>query len=88
MTSQRVNADKPHLWKSDIAASVDQFNRWFMQFAPQAFRSTRIEMTKHVRDALVATRDLHGLDTATLAPARERYPPSACVRRRRSRWIA
>ena len=25
MTSNRINADKPHLWKADIAASVDGF---------------------------------------------------------------
>jgi hypothetical protein len=24
---KRINADKPHLWKKDIAASVDQFNQ-------------------------------------------------------------
>ena len=32
--ARRINADKPHLWKTDIAASVDQFNQWFMRFAP------------------------------------------------------
>ena len=66
MKSQRLNADKPHLWKRDIAASVDQFNQWFMQFAPQAFRTTRVETTSYVKDALIATRDLRGLDAATL----------------------
>ncbi len=62
----RINADKPHLWKADIAASVDQFNRWFMRFAPQAFRSTRVKTTQHVKSALLATRDLRSLDAATL----------------------
>ena len=66
MKPQKVNADKPHLWKADIAASVDQFNQWFMRFAPQAFRATRVKTTQHVRDALIATRDLRGLDAATL----------------------
>lgn len=66
MSSNRVNADKPHLWKADIAASVDQFNQWFMQFAPQAFRSTRVKTTEHVKAALLATRDLRSLDAATL----------------------
>ena len=33
MPRSRINADKPHLWKADIAASVDQFNQWFMDFA-------------------------------------------------------
>jgi hypothetical protein len=64
--SRRINADKPHLWKSDIAASVDQFNQWFMQFAPEAFRSTRMETTEHVRAALLATNDLRSLTLDTL----------------------
>src|SRR6516162_4455776 len=66
MKATRINADKPHLWKTDIAASVDQFNQWFMQFAPQAFRSTRVKTTEHVKAALLATNDLHTLDAATL----------------------
>ena len=41
-----INADKPHLWKEDIAASVDLFNRWFLRFAPKTFRDTRIATTK------------------------------------------
>lgn len=66
---KRVNADKPHLWKSDIQASVDQFNQWFMRFAPEAFRSTRIQTTEHVKAALLATRDLRNINCATLRKA-------------------
>jgi hypothetical protein len=66
MQRNRINANKPHLWKADIAASVDQFNRWFMQFAPQAFRSTRVKTTENVKAALIATRDLRAIDAATL----------------------
>ncbi len=66
MRPKRINADKPHLWKTDIAASVDQFNKWFMQFAPAAFRSTRIETTEEVKAALLATGDLRNINTATL----------------------
>lgn len=66
MKTRRINADKPHLWKADIAASVDQFNQWFMRFAPEAFRSTRVETTEHVKAALVATKDLRTLNAATL----------------------
>lgn len=62
----RINADKPHLWKDDIASSVDQFNNWFMQFAPQAFRSTRIQTTKGVKASILATNDLKAIDAATL----------------------
>lgn len=63
---RRINADKPHLWKNDIAASVDQFNQWFMRFAPEAFRSTRIQTTGHVKAALLSTNDLRSIDAATL----------------------
>lgn len=66
MRIRRINADKPHLWKADIAASVDQFNQWFMRFAPQAFRSTRVKTTEHVKAALLAANDLRALNAATL----------------------
>jgi hypothetical protein len=66
MRTRRINADKPHLWKADIAASVDRFNEWFMDFAPGAFRSTRVQTTEHVKAALVATNDLRTLNPATL----------------------
>ncbi len=66
MMARRINADKPHLWKADITASVDQFNQWFMRFAPEAFRSTRGKTTGHVTAALLATSDLRNIDTATL----------------------
>jgi type II restriction enzyme len=66
MLPKPVNADKPHLWKADVAASVDRFNQWFMRFAPQAFRSTRVKTVKDVTAALLATRDLRALDVATL----------------------
>ena len=66
MKPKRINADKPHLWKIDIAASVDQFNQWFMRFAPVAFRSMRVNTTVQVKAALIATHDLRSIDAATL----------------------
>lgn len=66
MKARRINANKPHRWKADIAASVDQFNEWFMRFAPEAFRSTRVETTEQVKRALLATSDLRSLNGATL----------------------
>ena len=66
MMAKRINADKPHLWKTDIAASVDQFNQWFMRFAPEAFRATRVKTTEHVKAALLATSDLRSINAATL----------------------
>ena len=37
-----------------------------MNFAPQAFRSTRVKTTEHVKAALIATHDLRNIDCATL----------------------
>lgn len=53
-----VNLDKPRNWKADIAQSVDMYNQWFMEFAPKAFRDTRIESTRHVEAALANTGNL------------------------------
>ena len=53
-----INADKPHLWKADIAASVDLFNQWFLLFAPKAYRDSRAAATVHVEEAIQLTEDL------------------------------
>ena len=56
-----VNLDKPHLWKQDTQASVDHYNKWFMKFAPKAFRDARVEVTKRVEKAIVDSQDMLGL---------------------------
>ena len=61
-----VNLDKPHLWKADGLLSVDMYNAWFMKFAPQAFRSTRVKTTKDVETALAATGNLTNIQPAML----------------------
>ncbi|MFZ0595173.1 MAG: XamI family restriction endonuclease [Bryobacteraceae bacterium] len=53
-----INADKPHMWKADTRASVDQFNEWFMKFAPKAYRDTRGKTIESVKQSLVLTKDL------------------------------
>lgn len=53
-----INLDKPYLWKQDIVQSVDLYNTWFMDFAPKAFRETRIITAKSVEDALKVTNYL------------------------------
>lgn len=53
-----INADKPHLWKADTRASVDQFNQWFMKFAPKAYRDTRKKTIEDVEKGLSQTKDL------------------------------
>lgn len=53
-----INRDKPDLWKVDIRQSVDLYNSWFMEFAPKAFRQTRIKTAKDVEFALRSTANL------------------------------
>ena len=49
-----VNRDKPDRWKEDIAQSVDMYNDWFIRFAPEACRATRVKTTKDVEAMLKA----------------------------------
>jgi type II restriction enzyme len=69
-----VNLDKPHQWKADVAQSVDMYNDWFMRFAPQAFRSTRIQTTKDVEAALRSTGNLTNIQPAMLREHPEILP--------------
>ena len=56
-----INADKPHVWKADVNASVDLFNQWFLLFAPKAYRDSRAAVTVHVEDGIRLTQDLTAL---------------------------
>lgn len=53
-----VNMDKPVRWNSDVAQSVDMFNRWFVDYAPKAFRDKRQEVAGDVERALEKTENL------------------------------
>jgi len=53
-----VNLDKPQNWKADIAASVERYNQWFMNFAPKTFRDTRIKAIKDVEATLANMANL------------------------------
>jgi hypothetical protein len=53
-----INSNKPDLWKADTRASVDQFNQWFMKFAPKAYRETRKKTIQSVEQGLSHTEDL------------------------------
>lgn len=61
-----VNLDKPHRWKEDTRLSVDDYNRWFLEFAPYAYRETRIRVTAHVEDILRRTDNLRRITADTL----------------------
>lgn len=60
-----INLNKPDRWKADIKASVDLYNTWFMNFAPQTFRDERIKASKSVEEALKSTDNLRNI-TPTL----------------------
>ena len=61
-----INRDKPDRWKEDIAQSVDMYNEWFMEFAPQTFRETRVQTTKSVTHTLSMTENLTSVSAAVL----------------------
>lgn len=61
-----VNADKIHIWKADVAQSVDLYNDWFMKFAPSAYRSARVTATRDVEAALKLTKYLTNITPAVL----------------------
>lgn len=69
-----INLDKPNRWKSDIIQSVDMYNKWFMEFAPAAFRSTRIQTTADVETALQLTGNLTNIRPAILREHPEILP--------------
>ena len=61
-----INADKPHLWKADVVASVDLYNQWFLSAAPVAYRDSRSRATEHVRRTLERTANLSTVNPAML----------------------
>jgi len=69
-----VNNNNPSQWKSDIAKSVDLYNSWFMEFAPKAFRETRITTAKQVQNALKYTNNLSDLSPELLKEHPEVLP--------------
>ncbi len=69
-----VNLDKPQQWKADIVQSVDMYNGWFMEFAPQAFRTTRVHTTKDVEAALHSTGNITNIQPALMRKHPEILP--------------
>lgn len=61
-----VNRNKTDAWKSDVARSVDMYNEWFIQFAPKAYRETRIKTTEYVKKTLDITANLKDIKIETL----------------------
>ena len=61
-----INADKPHLWKNDVTASIDLYNDWFMRSAPKTYREVRTETTQRVQETIQLTKNLTLLNPETL----------------------
>lgn len=61
-----INRDKPDRWKQDIALSIDLYNNWFLEFAPEVFRRQRVEAMLQVQDALRLTGYLTNINADTL----------------------
>ena len=49
-----------------MARSVDMYNDWFLQFAPEAYRTSRIQTTENVEMALKATNNLTDISVTLL----------------------
>ncbi len=69
-----INADKPRLWKQDIFASVQQYNTWFLDAAPKAYRDTRAKTIDQVKAAFGWTNDMSDITPATLRAHPEVLP--------------
>ena len=61
-----VNLDKPQRWKADTQRSVDDYNRWFLDYAPITYRETRARATLYVEDILLRTDNLRQLTSDLL----------------------
>lgn len=62
-----ANNDSPRRWNADVAASVDFYNRWFLDAAPATFRAMRADAQQTVHAALAATDNLRHIAAAVLA---------------------
>jgi hypothetical protein len=69
-----INRSNPDRWKEDIVQSVDMYNSWFMEFAPKAFRKTRLSTATRVKQALDATANLAGVSPELLKKHPEVLP--------------
>lgn len=61
-----VNLDKPQRWKADTQLSVDDYNRWFLEYAPLTYRETRARAAVYVEDILLRTDNLRRLTSDIL----------------------
>lgn len=83
-----INRKNPDKWNADIQASVAFYNRWFVEFAPPAFRTSREQSAKRVDIAVQKLNSMCDLDddvlisSPTILPVLRQMtcPPLACDR--------
>lgn len=56
-----INRNRPERWKSDSLASVRQYNEWFLDAAPEAYRSTRATVVNDVERLFTATDEMRSI---------------------------
>lgn len=61
-----INNDKTQKWKNDVIQSVDFYNDWFLNFAPQAYRNARHAAIDKVDSTLISTDNLSNITIETL----------------------
>lgn len=59
--SIEINRRNPDIWKSDTAASVEQYNQWFFEAAPEAYRTARAAVQQEVLDLMEHTDFLRNI---------------------------
>lgn len=61
-----INNNKPSLWKSDIANSIDYYNQWFLSSVPEVYRVNRDKAHSKVKDVFEYTHMLEDISPDTL----------------------
>jgi hypothetical protein len=61
-----VNNNKPDEWKKDILLSVDFYNSWFVEYAPEVYRNNRKALSQRVTSAMEITGDFSKITPAAL----------------------
>lgn len=61
-----ANQNKPHRWKDDIAMSIDAYNQWFLEYAPDAFQQQRSSAAADVCSAMDKTANFRKIDNKVL----------------------
>lgn len=58
MAKISINNKRIEQWKADVLQSVEYYNNWFLNFAPQTYVKERLIATKEVEKAFHLTEDL------------------------------